>query len=98
MHELDGHPRDDGRCGTRRRRQVHEERAQPLPTGGERFGAHLCDDAAIPPPRLLEPFLQVAEVGVEAWGLADLGERGQRTSAACSATIPPANSLTRTFR
>src|ERR1700724_3050107 len=98
VDELDCDARDDGRRRPGRCGQVHQQRSQPLAAGGERLRTHLGDDASIRPDRELQPLLQVAEVPLEAWGFANLGERAHTASAVWSATMPPAKSRTRTLR
>src|SRR5439155_15781170 len=98
MDELDRDSCDDRRRGSGRCGEVHEQRAQPLAPGGERLRAHLGDDTSICADGPLEPLLQIGEIGVEAGGVANLGQRAHATSAVCSATMPPAKSRTRTSR
>jgi len=94
VDELDGDARNDRRCAARRCGEVHELRAQPFAACGERLGTNLGDDASIGTDRMLEPFLEIAELGVEARRVANLGRCAHRTAAVCKATIPPANSRT----
>jgi hypothetical protein len=75
VHELDRNTDDDGRLRARRRRQVHEQRTQPLPARGERLRSDVGDDAPVRADGLLQPLLEVCEVGVQPGRFPNLRER-----------------------
>ena len=98
VDELDGDTGDDRRLRSWWRREIHEQRPQPLPAGGERLRTDLRDDAPVGADRMLQTVLELAEVGVQPGRLTDLCECAQTASAVCSATMPPAKSRKRTSR
>ena len=94
VHELDGGAARDGALSgalVRRRAEEDEHRAQALAAGRERVGADLADEPGMGADRALEPLLEQLEIGVEARGGADGGERAHAALlvAAWSATMPP---------
>ena len=98
VDELDRDAGDHRRLRPGRRREVDEQRPQPLPAGGKRLRTDLRDDAAVGADRMLQTVLELAEVGVQPGRLTDLRECAQTASAVCSATMLPAKSRKRTSR
>jgi hypothetical protein len=72
VDELDRDPTGERRI-VPARSQEHEQRAQPLPAGGERLDTDAADQAGIGADDRLEPGLELCEVGREARRLADRG-------------------------
>ena len=59
MDELDGDSGDDRRLRAGWRRQVHEQRPQPLPAGRKRLCPDFRNDTAVRPDRELQTFLEL---------------------------------------
>ena len=87
MGELDRDPSAQ-RSLPRRRGQVHEQRAQALPSGGDGVPADRGDEARVALDRELEPLLELVEERPR-FGENGLRAHGLGFTAVCSATLPP---------
>jgi hypothetical protein len=80
MDELHGDARVHRGLRARRGGEVDEKGPQALASRRECLSADLRGDPAVPADRLLEPFLELGQIGVEAGRVAELCQRAQRAS------------------